>query len=130
MFTIRPYDAVTDKAFVYSTMLKGLYYSNSFYNEIAKDVFFANYAVVLERLLTKNVTSVLCLTDEPDVIIGYSIYNESLLHYIYLKPAWRNKKSLTKLLLNDTLITTCTHLTEMVLDKRLEYNIAFNPWRI
>lgn len=127
MFVIRNYDAATDKAFIYSTMLKGLYYSNSFCNEIAKDVFFTNYSIVLERLLTKNVTSVLCLADEPDVIIGYSIYSEQLLHYIYIKPAFRNK-SLTRLLLHDTIIISCTHLTEMVLDRRLEYNIKFNPF--
>ncbi len=77
----------SDKNFILATMLRGLFYGNSWFSEIDKGVFMCNYHRTLENLLAKDSTQVLiaCLKEDPDVILGYSVLNPSeyVVHYIH-----------------------------------------------
>lgn len=123
---LRPYK-LEDKAFIYSTMLKGLYYGNSFFNQVDKATFFSHYAKVLDLLTARATTLIAHLPDEPDVIIGYAIIEHDTLHYIYTKAAFR-KKCVASSLLKGYDIKRCSHLTDMVTDIRLSKHLIFNPF--
>lgn len=126
-----------DHAFIMSTFLRGLYYGDSWFSQIDKDCFMANYKHVVESLVRNSAIAVACLNDDEDVIIGYSIVGKDLktLHWIYVKQgpskeeSWRKKgiaKSLTP-----AGITTVTHLT--TLGKSLMNKLpgaVFNPFKV
>lgn len=125
----RPWNLDTDKAFVMSTWLKGLYYGDSWFSLIPKDIFMKNYHPFLERLLDAPgmEITVAALAEDPDVIIGYSVYTGTTLHYIFCKKAWRGIGVARSLLpLN---LTAVSHLTD--LGRRLLPNlpgVVFNPF--
>ncbi len=120
----------TDRAFVKATFLRGLYHGDSWFSVMPKDLFMRCYAPVVEALIVRNFVKVACLTDDPDVIIGYSIVNPTLqvLHWIYVKKPFRGM-GIGKALI-PTLVTTFTHLTragKSLLDK---YKAVFNPFAV
>lgn len=84
-----------DKNFILATWLRNLYYGNSNFGEVPKDVFMANYHRILEEHLASPNTKikVACLKDDRDVILGYSVYRDaeerSVLDYVFVKQAWR-----------------------------------------
>lgn len=115
-----------DRAFIFSTMLKGLYHGCELYNQMAPVVFFEKYGEVVEKLLEKATVRVACLSDEPDTIIGYSISRYNALDYIFIKRPWRRQGISKKLLPNE--IFVCTHLTRVGNSIRLKRQIEFNPF--
>lgn len=123
---IRPFLA-SDKPFLFSTMLRGLYHGNSFYNEIEQDAFYANYSNVVERLLERATVSVACLPDEPDVILGYAITTPGVLHYCFTKHAFRHQ-GIQRKLWADAKIKSCSHLTHSVMPIKLLKQWVFNPF--
>lgn len=82
-----------DKSFVLATFLRGLYYGNEFFKLIPKHIFMDNYKHVAEALVSKNIIKVVCLKEETDVILGYSILSKDFqtIHWIFVKLAWRKK---------------------------------------
>lgn len=111
---LRNYDAERDEAFVCSTFLRNLYYSSTFWKQCRKDKFMEFYHVFIERLLSKPTTEtvILCLNDDDDVIIGYSIITpENVLHFVYVKRDWR-RNGFSNLLVPNT-IKIITHLTDL-----------------
>lgn len=132
LFSIRAYREA-DKNFILSTFLKGLYYGDSWFSLIPKDIFMDNYKKVAAALLeSKNVTIVVaCLPDDPDIILGYSILSTDgiAVHWCFVKTVWR-KKGIAKALIPAS-VTTATHLSALgkTLLPKLT-NSTFNPFRI
>jgi GNAT superfamily N-acetyltransferase len=125
--TIRPAEE-SDKAFIFATWLKGLYHGNSFYSEIEKDAYFTNYHAVLERVLAKSSVLVACLTDTPDVVLGYAVIERgTVLHWVFVKKSWR-RFGIAKRLIPHPILTV-THLTKLG-SKLKPQEWAFNPFLI
>lgn len=86
-----------DLNFVYSTWLKGLYYGDSWFSDIPKDIFMKKYHAVLDGILKRNNTTLIvaCLKDDPDTILGYSVASWHptdpgyVLHWAFVKSPWR-----------------------------------------
>lgn len=130
-YTIRPYQE-SDKAFIMATMLRGLYYGNSWFSMIPKDIFMNNYKKVIEALITRNLVTIACLPDEPDVILGYSLVNGdfSKLHWVYVKQDFR-KMGIGKSLVPET-VKVVTHMSEqgkLIKDSK-HLTWIFNPFAI
>lgn len=109
----RSWNPQTDKSFIMSTLLKGIYYGDSWFSLIPKDIFMSNYHPHIERLLSApgvDVT-IACLGEDPDVIIGYSVTTNTILHYVFCKRSWR-KIGVAKLLLPQT-VSAVSHLTDL-----------------
>ena len=121
----------SDKAFVLSTFLRGLYYGDSWFSLIPKDIFMDNYKLVGDVLLKKYVVKVACLKEDPDVILGYSILGTDYqtIHWVYVKSAWR-KQGVAKSLL-PKYPTAVTHMTALgkILLPKFEHCV-FNPFKI
>src|SRR6267142_2498423 len=81
-----------DKNFIYSTWLRGLYHGNDWFKCIPSDIYFRHYEAILDVLFQKPSVkvSVACLKESPDVILGFSVFEANILHYIFCKFVWRN----------------------------------------
>jgi GNAT superfamily N-acetyltransferase len=132
LFTVRPAKEL-DKNFILATMLRGVYYGDSWFSKIPKDIFMDNYKYAAEALINNpnTIINIACLPDDNDVILGYSVLGNAYhtVHWVYVKSAWR-KKGIANALL-PKLPTVVTHLTavgEILLKK---YPTAiFNPFAI
>lgn len=116
LITTRPY-LPEDRNFVLSCWLRGLYYGNTFFSEIPKDIFMKHYHAVLEKFLTSpQVTiTVACLIDDPQVILGYSVtrtvQDKKVLDWVFIKTAWRQIGIARSLVPPD--VQVVTHLTKV-----------------
>lgn len=122
-----------DRNFVLATMLRGLYYGDTWFREIPKDIFMAKYHEILDRILKAPQVSVIvaCLREDPDVILGYTILSPnskgSTMHWVFVKSAWRNIGIAKMLTPKD--LTTVTHLTKVGLTLlRKTAGVEFNPF--
>ncbi len=132
LYAIRP-SVSADKNLILATFLRGLYYGDSWYSMIPKDIFMKNYSMVAEALLNSPNTrvTIACLPDDPNVILGYSILSADCLtvHYVYVKSAWRKQgigKALTPR--HPTYVSHLTALGKTLLQKLP--NTTFNPFSI
>lgn len=124
-----------DKNFILATWLRGLYYGESWYRDIPKDIFMANYHTILEKILATPGLSVKvsCLKDDNEVILGYSVYHKLneliVLDWIFVKSAWR-RIGIGKGLVPQGVMFV-THLTKVgkALMPKIP-NVQFNPFLI
>lgn len=144
LYYIRDY-LESDKAFIKATFLRGLYYSDSWFSVIPKDIFMKNYSLFIDKLLEKYAgsTKLACLIEDPDVILGYAILGtDNTAHWAFVKKAWRRQGIARSLLPKDLAIVT--HLN--MLGRTLCYggidtdtndrivpkypNVVFNPFKL
>lgn len=125
---VRDYEP-SDEAFIISTWLKGLRYGNDWFKQIDHIAYFKNYHAVIERILaSKASVKVACLADAPDVVLGYAVYLDDRLDWVFVKRVWRNI-GVSKRLVPDN-IKYVTHLTRSgknIADKR---GYVFNPFLV
>lgn len=114
-----------DRAFVYSTMLKGLFFGCELYSQIEPKAFYDNYSKVVDALLDRSEIRVAVLAETPDVILGYSITNGPILHWVFVKKAWRNQ-GIAKQLVGQ--ITAVTHLTKPGQSIKIKKGLTYNPF--
>lgn len=121
-----------DKSFIFATLLRGIYYGDSWLSRIPKNIFMAEYHKVVDFMLQlpSTVIKVACLKDDPEVILGYAILGDSTrLHYVFVKKAWRGI-GIAKSLVPPT-VRVATHLTDVgisLLSKHPE--VVFNPFAL
>ena len=113
-YDIRDYQP-SDKNFVLATFLRGVYYGDSWFSQIRKDIFMDNYKRIAEFAIDsgKVTVKVACLREDPDIIIGYSILSSDFqaVSWVYVKKAWR-LKGIAKSLL-PKFPQYITHLTKL-----------------
>lgn len=119
-----------DRAFVKATFLRGMYHGDSWFSVMPKDLFMRNYALIIEALIAKNLIQVACLTDDPDVIIGYSLISPDfqVMHWVFVKKAFRGL-GIGKALIPMS-IKVVTHLTKPGKSLMDKYKAIFNPFAI
>lgn len=135
LYSIRDYKP-EDKNFIMATFLKGLYYgfdedSGSWFRQIDKDIFMANYSKIAEALLLKSQVKIACLPEDPDVIIGYSILSNDFLtiHWCFVKSVWRGRGVGRSLVPAYPVAVTHLSAAGKKLLPKLN-NPKFNPWAI
>lgn len=119
----------SDIAFVYSTWLKGLRYGNDTFKQMKADTFFKHYEAVLDSYFKRPYFKVViaCLKDDPDIILGWAATEKDIVHFAFVKKAWRQQGILNSMLQN-YVIHNCTHLTKIGNAIRLLKAIEFNPF--
>lgn len=120
-----------DTNFILATFLRGLYYGDSWFSFIPKDVFMKNYKVFAEALIKKRTIKVACLKEDANVILGYSILSNdfTVIDWVFVKSAWRRKgigKSLVPAY--PICVTHLTALGKSLLPKLKD--CYFNPFNI
>lgn len=119
-----------DTNFIFATFLRGLYYGESWFTLINKNVFMERYHKVAEYLLKKpSITiKIACLKEDQNAILGYAIYENNVLHWVFVKKAWRSI-GIAKDLVPST-IKIVTHLTKSGVSILSKKNLEFNPFLI
>lgn len=110
----------SDRNFIISTFLKGLYYGDSWYSLIKKNSFMTNYKPVIEALLNKCAVKVACLPDDEDVILGYSILSQDFqsIVWVHVKQSWRGNGIARRLCpSHPKAVTHLTKVGKILLDK-------------
>lgn len=116
----------SDINFLLSTMLKGLYYGSKFWAEVDQEAFFSNYEPYIKNLMIKSQLKVACLDDDRDVILGWSMFDKSTLHFMFVKKSYR-KLGIGKMLLPEG-IENVSHITDQGNAIRKKMNLKFNPF--
>lgn len=131
LYALRSYQE-TDKAFIMSTFLRGLYYGDYWFSDIPKDIFMNNYKLFAEKLIDRSMIFVACLPDEPDVILGYSMISKDarVIHFVYVKSIWR-KRGIARDLCPKypTAVTHLTRLGKLLLETKLT-TAVFDPFAV
>ena len=130
LYEIRDYKP-EDKSFIMATFLRGLYYGDSWFSLIPKDIFMANYKLIAEALVNKCNIKVACLCEDKDIILGYSILSDDFqtIHFCFVKSAFR-KQGIAKALLPQH-PSTITHLTALGRSLLPKFkNAVFNPFKL
>ncbi len=98
---VRPLDPTRDVHFILNTWLKS-YNTSDFARGIPASIYFNHHKnLILSILLHKHTgVSIVCSKDDTSHIVGYSVYNTAapIVHYIYMKQAWRRLGIGSKLL--------------------------------
>lgn len=122
---------IEDKNFIMSTVLRGLYYGESVFSDVPKDIFMENYKATVEQMLNNSIIQVACLKDDKDVILGYSILSLDFetIHYVFVKSAWRNQGIARSLVPMYPLYAS--HLTSLGKKLLTKFdNCKFNPFKL
>jgi GNAT superfamily N-acetyltransferase len=131
LISIRPF-VESDKNFVMATILRGLFYGDSWFSRITKHIFMEHYKKVVEYLINKPNTEVrvACLKEDPEVILGYSIVDEKaqVIHWVFVKQAWRKIGIAKSLVPKDA--KWVSHLTKVGLSIIAKTDLQFNPFTI
>ncbi len=90
----RPKGPKGDEGFIYGTWRNALWFDNENRKEGESDRFFRAATQSIRRILESPETRVriACLDDSDILIVGYSVITGNLLHFIYVKPDYRNKR--------------------------------------
>lgn len=130
-FQTREYNDATDRGFLFSTWLRGLYYGNSYFGSIDKTTYFARYEKVLEHILAKPETriTILGLAGDDDTILGYIVTTGTVIHWCHVKSAWR-QQGIARQLLSGMQPTAVTHVTPAGNAIRLKLSLPHNPFLI
>jgi len=78
-----------DEGLIYATWLRSAYYGTPYFKLIEKNTFFDNYKKIVQYKLSVSNVVVSCLEEDPDVVLGYAVYSGEVLHWVYVKRAWR-----------------------------------------
>lgn len=78
---------------VMAKWLRTLKYGADFYKLIDKDAFYPVYSKFIERLLNKedSVVRLAVLSEDRDVVLGYSLSAGPVLHYVWVQSDQRNQ---------------------------------------
>lgn len=107
-----------DVNYIYSTWLNGFYFGSTRpKNPATKNTEFHFQNEVVKTILDNPNTfvAIACLRSEPDVIIGYSVFetkdNSVTLHWVFVKEAWRRLGVATMIVPKE--VNEVTHLTKL-----------------
>jgi hypothetical protein len=99
---IRPAEA-GDVAFIMATWLRGVHHGSTIGRRIPAGIFFPEHHRVVELILARPGTHTLVasLTDAPDVIVGYLVFElatPTLVHWCHVKQQFRRMGVASRLL--------------------------------
>lgn len=120
------------KNLIYATWLRS-YEANSLRSKhIPRDVFFEEHHKVLDGIFDRNPEVHLAvLPDDPDVVLGWSVTEPGLIHFVYVKPSFRKYGIATALLQHVQRPFIYSHATYVLRDmpKHVE-GCTFNPYKV
>lgn len=88
---------------------------NGFWRSATDQVYWFNQSLLASKLLRESETLIATLAGEPDLFVGYVVWQRDVLHYVYVKAAYRRDGVASRLLEFCKLadfgkFDTCTHL--------------------
>lgn len=115
---------------VFSKWLRSLRYGNDYFRIIEQEAFFQVYNKYIESILSRQntIVNLAVLSDDEDVVLGFSVNQPQVLHYVHVQKDQR-RQGIGKSLVPPN-IHTITHVTNIGLSiwgsKRPDWK--FNPF--
>jgi len=78
-----------DLGFIYQTWLNSYYVDSELRKAVRRSVFSREYRKIIDHLLHQSSILIACKPDDEFVIYGYLVYERHLLHYCFVKEAFR-----------------------------------------
>lgn len=105
----------TYRPMILSKWLRSLRFGNDMYRLIDTDAYYRVYHALIEKILAQPETTVMiaALSEDPDVVIGFSVSRGTILDYVHVPREQRQQKIGTSLVPEG--IDTITHLTKTAL---------------
>lgn len=100
------------RAIIYSRFMRSLRFGNDYFRLIDSDAYYRSYEKYIDVLLSRSgcVIHLAVLTDNHDVVLGWSMFENEKLHYVHVGKDYR-KMGIAKELCHSP-FTTITHLTK------------------
>lgn len=124
-----------DLNFLYSTWLNSYRCDSLIGRSTKKSIFFDEYKRVLDSILsaTKTETLIACLPQDEKVILGYLVFEEGILHYVFTKQDFRRMgiaRSLFSVAFGDGVsLPSHTHLTRTGREiLKSQSGLTYNPF--
>lgn len=117
-------------ALILATWLRSLRYGSDFFKLVDSPTFFKIYSTTLLSIMRRPevLVRVAVLTSEPDVAVGWCVFQHGVLHYVWVRPMGR-KQGIARSLMpkNIQVITHLTKVGKSLWIKKLEH-AKFNPF--
>lgn len=135
LFAIRPFNAETDRNFVYDSWLKSVH-NLSPCNRIRAQDFFPAHRSIIDQILSSPETNILIAHphDDSDQILGYIVTEGEVVHFVLVKIPFQ-KMGIGRALLNASGVNqndmTITHWTFAMNAIVFKFdNVRYNPYLI
>lgn len=118
-----------DEHYIMDTWLTGVRYSNDWFKAISKETFKRNYTRIIKELLEYSTVRIACLIDDPDVILGFSVMQGPIIHWVNVKEKWRGiglMRELTRSPFENQ--RTISHMTKAIRPIAKKLGWEFNPF--
>ncbi len=119
----------SDKAFIISTWLSGQYHGSPYWSQMPKEVFYSEYTEIINSILHNPDTrvNVAILSDDPNVLLGFTVYSRTTMHWIYTKKDYRSSGIMRLLWPNNITTASSTTLPGAAIARKKK--LIFNPIR-
>lgn len=112
--------------------MRTLRFGNDFFKLIESSAYFSSYQEYIKKLLQRPqcIVRIACLTEDPDVILGFSVSEPDTLHYVWCEKDSRRKFGIARALTQFP-FSTFTHLTNVgmsIWSKKFP-EAKFNPFK-
>lgn len=116
---------------IYSRWLRSFRLGNEWLKKATAADYYKHYHAYIENLLKKpgSVTRLAVLSDDHDVVLGFSICREDVLDYVHVQVDHRKTGIARKLIPEN--ITTISHTTRLAIDiwqEKYKDKLKFNPF--
>ena len=120
------------KNLILASYMKSLRFGNDWFKDIQSECFYKYYGLYIDRLLriSGTIVKLALLSDDLDICLGWSMSQDDILHYIFVKgDIEARRKGIGKKLLPDK-VNTITHLTKIgrTIWKSKLPDVIFNPF--
>lgn len=124
-----------DLPFIFATWLHSYKHSSYFAKKISGPVFFRAHHEVIEDILARDTATAIVANpkDDPDLILGFFVYEPGIAHYVYVKGSFRDfgiSRALaehSKLNLEECSFTHWCFDTDWILEKHPK--LIYNPYK-
>lgn len=118
------------KPLVLATWLRGLKHGCDFFSMTDSKAFFSVYSKVILNLIKRPecVVRVAVLSDDPDIAVGWSVFEGGVVHFVYVRPEGRRHGIGSSLLPKK--FDTISHITKVgkAIWKKKFQHVIFNPF--
>ncbi len=124
---LRPANA-DDMNFVYSSWLSSVATGEK--RRTPKEIVYKNHREIMARALNKSYVLIACMHDHKDQILGWLCYEDTVLHYVYVKQTFR-KHGVASMLVNHLNLDepyTVTHWSWRLWDISKTHKLVYNPY--
>lgn len=106
-----------DAPFICGTWSQGVFYGSAHSLSVPKEEWFKRFSDYMEHSIKTGEVFVACLTDDPDLILGYAVFKGPTLEWVFVKHIYR-LHGIARLLLKDK-VKAINPLTITKLGERL-----------